>query len=541
MSRQNALLLYELRRDGSWKWTGPMVGDPAADRMVDPFRKAYEHAAKAYRDGTPVCIGLTAGMVIAVEIRSSPPVRKAWGTEARIDGYTVRMGPPRSRELWRTDGGDASAGIHRNEGRVFTARQRQAYLAMHGQWHFRRALDVAHVGGHETMAAASTDPDPATGADMERAIAAIGPLYVRTGGDMWIEVTPIRERDRHAEENYPARQPDIDTTERDIQAARKLRPSVERSLTDPESRRLMERIQSRLGIGERPAGRIIEVARSIAALDRSTVIAPAHLAEAVQYSPPDWRSRKNPAPGHEVILAYEIQPDGNWRWSGRLMESPAIADSLARELAGLYAELVSYDLSDEETAAIRRMEITGKFTHRGTMESVRWDFPRLTLFADGESIRPRIVGKRRGLTVSVQKRISLSPPPPPPAEDSFWGEPISVYTRAQAIADGVLVDLSEQFPEICRQHYKLRIAATSAVWALVEAASRSGSADHAGVVHDMLFMSRHRHRKIDNSTVLFDVTIKDENGRNRLRKLKLAVGPGDRGEPVITVMLPEED
>lgn len=40
------------------------------------------------------------------------------------------------------------------------------------------------------------------------------------------------------------------------------------------------------------------------------------------------------------------------------------------------------------------------------------------------------------------------------------------YTRAQAIEDGVLVDLTAIALDVCREHYKYPIACTSAVWRL---------------------------------------------------------------------------
>jgi len=45
------------------------------------------------------------------------------------------------------------------------------------------------------------------------------------------------------------------------------------------------------------------------------------------------------------------------------------------------------------------------------------------------------------------------------------------------------------------------------------------------------------------STALFQVIVvpRPGHGRLRLRTLKLVVGPGDAGEPVATIMLPDED
>jgi hypothetical protein len=120
---------------------------------------------------------------------------------------------------------------------------------------------------------------------------------------------------------------------------------------------------------------------------------------------------------------------------------------------------------------------------------------------------------------------------------------ISRYTRAQAIEDGVLVDLmQDKMLDVCRQHYKHPIAATSAVFDIMQRAveNKRHCNDYAGVLHDMLWMSRVYSRKVDASTVLFKVIITGA-ARQRNFVFKLVVGPGDQGEPVITIMMPNED
>ncbi|WP_458250666.1 DUF6573 family protein [Geobacter anodireducens] len=119
---------------------------------------------------------------------------------------------------------------------------------------------------------------------------------------------------------------------------------------------------------------------------------------------------------------------------------------------------------------------------------------------------------------------------------------ISIYTRADAIADGTLVDLSGNFPDLCGI-YRYPVACTAEVWALVEMAvsnKRHGN-DYQGVVWDILYMSqRGVIRRPDPATCIFQVIITG-TGRRRLHTLKVICGPGDEGEPVITIMLPHED
>ena len=128
-----------------------------------------------------------------------------------------------------------------------------------------------------------------------------------------------------------------------------------------------------------------------------------------------------------------------------------------------------------------------------------------------------------------------------------FGFPIYVYSRADAIADGVLVDLMQQhggtdFSEICRQFYKHPVACTEAVFNLVAKAvnNQSYANSFAGVMHDILHMSRAVGKPINESTVVFQVIIKGA-GRKSIYDLKLSVGPGDDAEPVMTLMMKEED
>src|SRR5260370_27446186 len=55
-------------------------------------------------------------------------------------------------------------------------------------------------------------------------------------------------------------------------------------------------------------------------------------------------------------------------------------------------------------------------------------------------------------------------------DENLWGEPIHAYTRAQAIADGVLVDLTTATDDkgqlLCQQAgFKLPVAITRTAWA----------------------------------------------------------------------------
>ena len=128
----------------------------------------------------------------------------------------------------------------------------------------------------------------------------------------------------------------------------------------------------------------------------------------------------------------------------------------------------------------------------------------------------------------------------------FFGEPIFQYTRAAAIADGVLVNLMQgDTEEVCRQHFKHPIACTAAVYAIFREAVENPYTcnDFPGLLHDALHMSKvyaGTTKQARRDRVEFRIAIQGLKGR-RYVDLVLVVGPGDNLEPVMTLMLPNED
>jgi hypothetical protein len=119
-------------------------------------------------------------------------------------------------------------------------------------------------------------------------------------------------------------------------------------------------------------------------------------------------------------------------------------------------------------------------------------------------------------------------------------EVISVYTRKQAIEDGVLVDLSGLFPNDTRI-YKYPVACTMTVWGMIEDACERTREDAGAYVWDLCWMSANMMAvvKDDGDMRLFRCAI-PLGGKAKL--FKVVVGPGDDGvEPVITIMMPDED
>lgn len=132
--------------------------------------------------------------------------------------------------------------------------------------------------------------------------------------------------------------------------------------------------------------------------------------------------------------------------------------------------------------------------------------------------------------------------------ESFFGEVISTYTRAQAIEDGVLIDTGSMAQEA---GFKWPVAVTSAAWADCIAWTEDDSdkqvyQDQSGRLWDVLFMASHAIRQDSGSgdRLLFKLYRVRRDGYSKeaiLATLKLIVDPGDQGEPVITILLPHED
>ena len=133
---------------------------------------------------------------------------------------------------------------------------------------------------------------------------------------------------------------------------------------------------------------------------------------------------------------------------------------------------------------------------------------------------------------------------------SLWhgAEVLSVYTRAHAIEDGALVDVSETAREA---GIKFPVAVTAAVWAdcceWTEADEKKKGGygqSERGRLWDVISMLRFAiSAGKQGDRLLYKVSRipRPGYGAKRLVTLKSICGPGDRPEPVITVMEPSED
>lgn len=130
---------------------------------------------------------------------------------------------------------------------------------------------------------------------------------------------------------------------------------------------------------------------------------------------------------------------------------------------------------------------------------------------------------------------------------SIFGAPIYSYTRAQAIDDGVLVDVTQTAHEA---GFKLPVAMTSAAWAdtvkwTATDSKRQTPQDESGRLCDVLWMAYLAARRSTNGSRVEFQLLRVPNGgsgtRPRLTTLHMHIGPGDNGEAVITLMQPYED
>jgi len=117
----------------------------------------------------------------------------------------------------------------------------------------------------------------------------------------------------------------------------------------------------------------------------------------------------------------------------------------------------------------------------------------------------------------------------------IFGELIYSYTRAQALADGVLVDITERAK---RAGIKYPTACTAGVWSLIECVPENNTDTLAGMVADV--------RLAEVLTAML-AAIRAAHGTDRVAFEALGAalwaqcGPGDTAAPVITIMREGED
>jgi hypothetical protein len=127
--------------------------------------------------------------------------------------------------------------------------------------------------------------------------------------------------------------------------------------------------------------------------------------------------------------------------------------------------------------------------------------------------------------------------------DATDPELIGTYRRADALEDGELVDVTEAAREA---GFLLPVALTRSAWALCVALSPAAERachDEQGRLWDVLWMMRSaigRSRGSDGAEILFEVLCVATSVHPSGVVLRCVVGPDGDGEPVVTLMLPDE-
>jgi hypothetical protein len=115
------------------------------------------------------------------------------------------------------------------------------------------------------------------------------------------------------------------------------------------------------------------------------------------------------------------------------------------------------------------------------------------------------------------------------------------YSRAQAIEDGVLIDVS---PTAREAGIRYPVALTAAAWERCVAVPPGVACqDEAGRLWDLVFLLALAARGSGGPEVRFGVHVRNDNraGTPPLVRLKAVCGPDDDAAPVVTVMLRSED
>ena len=118
---------------------------------------------------------------------------------------------------------------------------------------------------------------------------------------------------------------------------------------------------------------------------------------------------------------------------------------------------------------------------------------------------------------------------------------VHTYTRKQAIEDGILVDVSETAKEA---GINFPVALTSSVWdryVLPSEKLKSSGQSVSGRLWDLLWMFRMSALKTNSSLLFYSCIFLNKDEKREEVKFKALCGPGDNCEPVITIMLPDED
>ena len=118
---------------------------------------------------------------------------------------------------------------------------------------------------------------------------------------------------------------------------------------------------------------------------------------------------------------------------------------------------------------------------------------------------------------------------------------IDSYSRAEALDDGVLIAADADLA--ANAGFRAPVALTHAVFeTCVRVPNGVHCQDETGRLFDVLWMASQAFRDVDRkeSRVGVQLYVRNDNQAPRLIRLTADIGPGDNGEPVVTIGYPDE-
>lgn len=138
-------------------------------------------------------------------------------------------------------------------------------------------------------------------------------------------------------------------------------------------------------------------------------------------------------------------------------------------------------------------------------------------------------------------RQNQPPQCPSDAITRYFGHPVCVYTRAQAIEHGALVDLAAVVSRLgIESPFTCPIAMTAAAYHAVLTPDGEPTGDSLAMRLVGLLTAMIRAAQPGAVRLPLAVAVQSATATT-CRLLDLVLGPGDRGEPVMTLLLPRED
>lgn len=123
--------------------------------------------------------------------------------------------------------------------------------------------------------------------------------------------------------------------------------------------------------------------------------------------------------------------------------------------------------------------------------------------------------------------------------EDFFGEPIHTYSRACALEDGVLVDVTSTAREA---GWRWPVAVTAALWQELQTIpAKAQWQDWKGRLWDVVWMAAQAaKRSRGGDRIVFELLLTREGTNRKYVQLLAHVGPGDTPEPVVTIGFPED-